>query len=384
MTRLMTLMTRRAPSAPSTAATWSGRPADMRIVIVGAGAVGLLSAVEWARAGHRVVVLDQAAIPNPRAASFDQHRIVRALHRGDARATHRAAAAHRRWLELQELFDVELYRQVGVLITMTGGDADAAVRLLRGAGIAAEALGERDLARRLPHLVLPPGAAAVLETGTGVVLAARALTAAARWLGGQPLVELRPHHRVTRVNAAAPAVELTDGSTVAGDLVLVATGAWSRDLLAGQLSARIGIHRQTMIYCEPPPALVAAWEAAPAAIGIGVDGRGWLLPPGRGTQLKVSSAAVCRDVAALSDGIAEPAWLESMSGLLGSVLVDGASYRVTAARDCHYGFDLDTGGPVSSRLGPAAFAYPACGGGGFKTAPLAAGQAATELTLGVA
>jgi glycine/D-amino acid oxidase-like deaminating enzyme len=63
--------------------------ATARVVIVGAGVTGLLSAVECALAGHRVTVLDRGAIPNPESSSFDQHRAIRTLVPGDPEATRR-------------------------------------------------------------------------------------------------------------------------------------------------------------------------------------------------------------------------------------------------------------------------------------------------------
>jgi glycine/D-amino acid oxidase-like deaminating enzyme len=37
------------------------------IVVVGAGVTGIVTAIECARAGHRVTLLDRGPIPNPAA-----------------------------------------------------------------------------------------------------------------------------------------------------------------------------------------------------------------------------------------------------------------------------------------------------------------------------
>ncbi|MFE3204448.1 FAD-dependent oxidoreductase [Embleya sp. NPDC059237] len=44
----------------------------MRTVIVGGGVVGLLTALERARAGHRATLVEQGPLPNPHAASYDR------------------------------------------------------------------------------------------------------------------------------------------------------------------------------------------------------------------------------------------------------------------------------------------------------------------------
>ena len=47
-----------------------------RVVIVGGGIVGLSVARAAVRGGHEAVLLEQGPIPNPRSASFDDHRMI--------------------------------------------------------------------------------------------------------------------------------------------------------------------------------------------------------------------------------------------------------------------------------------------------------------------
>ena len=50
----------------------------MRVLIVGAGIMGLSAAWALTKRGHETILLEQgASIPNPRAASGDWHRIIR-------------------------------------------------------------------------------------------------------------------------------------------------------------------------------------------------------------------------------------------------------------------------------------------------------------------
>lgn len=353
------------------------------MVVVGAGVVGLLAAVECVLAGHRVTVLDRGPIPNPNATSWDDQRSVRALHPGDAAATHEAAAGLRRWLELQDVLGASFYREVGVLTGLPASQLDDAVALARTAGVSVRALSADALAERLPHLVFASGTGGVLETSAGVVLARRALAAAAQWLRATPLAVLRPDTAVSRVDCETATVELVDGSTLGADLLLVAAGPWSRELLAGQLDTPLVLYRQSVAYCAAPPELDAAWRATPAVGRFGPDGRGWLTPPGPGAHLKLSSAVVCREVDTTVDSplevrsrrTVEPRWQRRTESLLPQLLRGDSHYRVLGTRDYHYLADARTSGEVFTRLRSReapVLAYAACGGGGFKTAPLTA------------
>ena len=49
----------------------------MKILVVGGGIVGLSTAWALVRLGHTPVIYDRSTVPNPTAASYDQHRIIR-------------------------------------------------------------------------------------------------------------------------------------------------------------------------------------------------------------------------------------------------------------------------------------------------------------------
>lgn len=48
--------------------------------VVGAGVVGAGIAWHLAKRGHRVTLIEQGPVPNPSAASFDQHRLTRRIY----------------------------------------------------------------------------------------------------------------------------------------------------------------------------------------------------------------------------------------------------------------------------------------------------------------
>jgi glycine/D-amino acid oxidase-like deaminating enzyme len=329
------------------------------VVVVGAGVTGLVTAIGCALAGHRVTVLDRGTIPNPAATSSDQHRALRVLRPGDLAGTLRMAAARRRWLALQALLRTSIFRPVGVVTAGTAAEVELALDTAAAAGQPAITRSPE----QLPPVLFPAGTSGVLDPDAGVLLAERFLGAAAEWLAARPDVALRPRCPVAGVGDHA--VTLADGRTLGADMVLVAAGP---EKLAPTPTV---LHRQTMVYLRPPRRLAGWWASAPGVGRIGAERSAWLLPPGNGTLLKISSDAVCRQVASTADPDAGP-WADRL--LAEPILADAGDYAVVAVRDCHYASDPVTHGPVLTRIHPSVWSRSACGGSGFSTAPLVADE----------
>ncbi|HEV2780950.1 MAG TPA: FAD-dependent oxidoreductase [Actinophytocola sp.] len=345
------------------------RASRRRVVVVGAGVTGLITAVRCVLAGHRVTVLDRGAIPHPGSSSFDQHRAIRALDPADPERTRRAALAHHRWLELETLLcgsrpGTGFYRRVGVLTGWPGDEVTAAAAVAAHAGLSVK-LVEPD---EFPHIRFPVGFRGVLELDAGVLLADRVLWTAARWLAGHPEARLRPWCPVSSVDTETGRVVLADGTVERGDLVLIAGGPWSRALV----DLPTVLHRQTMVYLRSPDELTRWWDTAPSAGRIGADGRAWLLPSGGGTVLKISTDAACREVSTVDDRADEDELRWSERIMAADILTDMDRYTVAAVKRCHYAVDAHTGTAHLVRVGPAVWARAASGGDGFRTAPLVA------------
>ncbi|MFE0461454.1 NAD(P)/FAD-dependent oxidoreductase [Kitasatospora sp. NPDC058965] len=335
----------------------------VRVVVVGAGVVGLLTALECALAGHRVTVLDRGPIPNPAASSADQHRALRTLVVGNPAATRRLVRAERRWRELERLLGTPFYRRVGVVTAWPAERVEAVLRSAAAAGLPVAPVGPGELA----PLGLPPGSTGLREQAAGVLLARRVLRALAGRLAGHPAVTLRPRTAVTAVRPADGLLETAGGERIGGDLVLLAAGPWTRELVAEPVL----LHRQTVVYLRPPARLARWWHGVGAVGGLGRDGRGWALPPVGGTLLKVSSHTLCREVAGTGlAGEDQAGWAERLVGE--GLLREAGEYAVVGVRACHYTSDAGTGGARLTRLGPGLWARSACGGSGFAAAPLVA------------
>ena len=342
-----------------------------RALVVGAGVTGLISAVRFARAGWQVTVLDRGPIPNPSAASYDQHRVIRALAPADPAATRRAAALRARWLALESLLDAAFYRRTGAVSAIPEDQAADALAAGQAAGLNVSLIEPG----ALPFVRFPAGTAGVLEHDGGVLMACRVLHAAARWLRRQPLVRLCPGQDAVAVDQQSGQITLAGGHVISADLILLATGAWSSRLV----DLPLVVHRQTMVYLRPPLDLAQRWEHAPAVGGLGRDGRAWLVPPGEGSLLKISSDLVCRDVP--SPDYSPPGdgrvWTDRL--LREPILADAHRYAFAGARQCHYVTDATSGQGHLIELGPRVWSRTAAGGDGFRTAPLVAEEIAANV-----
>ena len=349
----------------------------MRIVVVGGGVVGLLTAVECVRAGAEVDLVEQAGIPSTTATSYDQHRVVRTLHRGEPLLSIAAAGLHEDWVETERRLGGRFYHRTGVLTVAT--DLEANLALLAGTGVPARELSGRDLAARYPQLRFKPGQRAILEPAAGTVLADRALLAAARWLRGHPAVRTHPHRRVTQVTES-PAARLADGRVLAADSVVVAAGPWSRSLLPAGLGASLTLKRQTMLSYSPSW-FPAAWSRSPAVLGLGSTGDAWLMPPVAGTSARLSAASACRTVADLTDHQTPGTWRTHLTRRFSTLLTAFEPAAVTGATEGYYLTDEAGQGPLLAQLGDAVWAFAACGGMSFKFAPVLA-RALADRALG--
>ncbi len=352
----------------------------MRIVVVGGGVIGLLTAVECARAGAQVDLVEQAELPSPSATSYDRHRVVRTLHRDDPPLTLAAAGLHEAWVETERRLGGRFYHRTGVLTVIPAPDLEAEHALLTRAGVPIRALSGRELSERCPQLRFGTARQhAILEPAAGTVLADQALLAAARWLRGHPGVRVHPHCRVTRVTESA-SVESADGRVLSGDSVVVAAGPWSRDLLPAGLAANLTLKRQTMLSYSPG-SFRAAWSRSPAVLGLGDTRDAWLMPPVAGTPVRLSAASACRTAQDMPDHQTPPEWRHHLIRRFNAVLSAFDPFDVTGATEGYYLTDESGQGPLLAQLGDSVWAFAACGGMSFKFAPALA-RALADRALG--
>lgn len=350
----------------------------MRVVVVGGGVIGLLTAMECVRAGAQVDLVEAADLPSPLATSYDRHRVVRALHRGDAVLTRAGARAHEAWLAVEQRLHARFYHRVGSLTAVPAAEVTSNLELLAVAGVAGQALSPEQLADRFPHLRFPHGLSAVFDPAAGAVLADRALGALTQWLRDQPGVRLYHRRRVVELDRPG-AVGLADGTVLAGDRVVVAAGPYSRDLLPAGLAGELTLYRQSTLSYDPGAAR-QQWAGTPAIPVLGTVHGAWLIPPVADTPVRLSAASACRAVPELTDRVTSAHWRDHLVEEFRSLLTGFDPAAVVGAADGYYLAESATDGPLLATYGDGAvWAYLACGGMSFKFAPLVAGAIADRV-----
>lgn len=335
-----------------------------KAIVLGAGIMGLCTAWGLSRAGWSVTVVEQDAVPNPRGASVDDHRLIRHAYgaqRGYMRMVDDAFAAwDLLWSELGESF----YHPTGVLALASGsagwlGESRAA---LAADGHAFEDLDPAAIPARYPML-RPAGVGAALAMPEGGVLLARPIVAAlARHLQARGVTFERGC--AVALDPARAALRLESGGMREADLLVAAAGPWAPRLLPG-LAGRVAASRQIVVYLEPPPAHRALWAGAPMLLDLSEEGGFYAVPPVAGTALKIGDHRFSRQGDAEDPRDASPAEAEAILALARPRLAEAGAYRLLGARSCYYDVE-DAERFAVEPLGARAWVMSGFSGHGFK------------------
>jgi len=214
-----------------------GRGESYDAIVVGLGGIGSAAAYRLAMAGggRRILGLEQFELGHDRGASSDVSRITRlSYHRREyVELAIRAQAA---WREVE--------RASGeTILTMTGGldlappgageSIDDYADAMTAVGVPFEWLDDVAVARRWPQWRLDAGTRGIFQASAGIADPERGNAAHQRLAraAGATLLE-HAHVTAIRENGAELAVSLDDGRRFVTGAVVLATDAWTNDLLA--------------------------------------------------------------------------------------------------------------------------------------------------------
>jgi glycine/D-amino acid oxidase-like deaminating enzyme len=228
-----------------------------RILVVGGGVFGTTAALELARRGHGVTLLDPGPLPRDVAASTDITKAIRMDYGRDERYMRMAEEALAGWDRWNERWGESLYHEDGFLFLSSapmapGGFEHDSFELLLKRGHRPERLDANALAAKHPDWA--PGRyvdgyfnprAGWAESGRVV----EKLVEEARAAG----VEVREGVKLSRLReqgSRVRGVETADGNAIDADLVLVAAGAWTPSLLP-HLASVMEIVGQPVLHFAP-------------------------------------------------------------------------------------------------------------------------------------
>lgn len=352
----------------------------MKVIVVGAGIAGLSTAWSLTKRGHDVTLVEQGPVPNPLAASGDQHRLMRRAYGtadGYARLITEALAA---WDELWADLGRSYYANRGVIaINQYPNDGGAAFcRSLDRGGYRYDSFDPEEAAERYPYLDPATFRHAYYSPDGGALLC--------QYIGTETATWLRAHGTTIRDNTPVAAVgedgtvTLASGEVLTADRVIVAAGAWVLKLVP-ELSDRLTLCRTAAVYLKPPEHLRAAWENSPAVQNVGGTIGGYVLPPAEGTQLKFAAGVnkrLARDPNA--NRIPAPGEGERLRDLFSAPFADIGAYQVDRVVTCAYTFTEDHTFLCDQR--GKRLVVSACSGHGYKFGAAVGRRVATSVENG--
>ncbi|MBA2381529.1 MAG: N-methyl-L-tryptophan oxidase [Chloroflexi bacterium] len=237
---------------------------DWDAIVVGLGAIGS-GAAYWLsrRLGDRVLGLEQFALGHSKGAGQDHSRIIRlSYHRPDyIRLARRAFAT---WAELEAESGTQIVTRTGGLDI---GPREAAIPLegyidaMTVEGVPFEHLDGSEIARRWPQWRLGEEHHGLFQADAGIADPNKGNAAHQRLAraNGATLIENAPVRHLCALGRGGIEVELDDGSRHRAPQVVLATDAWTGELLAAfdrRLPLTI-IQAQVTYFAPPDPALFA-------------------------------------------------------------------------------------------------------------------------------
>ncbi|MEQ8964584.1 MAG: FAD-dependent oxidoreductase [Azospirillaceae bacterium] len=336
----------------------------MTVAVVGAGITGLATAWALARRGRRVAVYDRGPIPNPQAASVDEHRLIRFFYPDEPGYCLMVAQAYEAWEELWADLDFDGHVPCGSLaLSRASGDwADRARATLDELGFGYDRLPVPVLAENYPFLNLDGVRYGLFKRHGGVLLAGAILEALVDRLRAAG-VKLHAHTEVTGIEPSSGRLTLADGRSRAASRVVLAAGAWI-DRLRPDMLGRLDPQRALTVYVAPPEPTAAAWADAPGLIDYGLPENQWSVPPVAGTRLKLAAAGLTRPGDPDRNGPLSEAEQAALLGAYETALVDIARYRVLDSHACCYTRAPDDRFVIERQ--DRVWLVSACSGHGFK------------------
>lgn len=224
-------------------------------IVIGGGAMGSAAAYYLARAGERVLLLEQFAFDHAYGSSHGLSRVIRYAY-DKAAYIDLIRDAFPLWFALQDASGEKLYQRTGGLDL---GHADEptfqqTLANLDAQGIPYERLSPADVMREYPGFQLADDAQIAYQADYGILKASACVRAHLKLAQDQGAV-LQPESPVTqmRIHPRQVEVKTEDNLYLAARLVITA-GAWTRELLKPLgLDLPLTVTRAQLQFFQPDP-----------------------------------------------------------------------------------------------------------------------------------
>jgi len=229
-------------------------PDRFDLLVVGGGVFGLGTAVEVARRGRRVVVVERGPLPKPVAASYGPSRKIRSTYTEPHYAL-LAREAMGAWRQVERETGSELYLDVGNL-SYTALDEqphlDHLERVCEAVGAPIDRLDASQVRARFPQFRLAKRA--LFERDAGFVRASACIEAL-RILAERAGATIAAEREVTAIDLDGPDVVAvtSTGERFSAERAVVALGGWSKRLLP-ELADVLVQTKQGIMYLPDVPA----------------------------------------------------------------------------------------------------------------------------------
>jgi sarcosine oxidase len=224
------------------------------VAVIGAGVFGAWTALELARRGKSVVLLEAYGAGHSRSSSGDESRIIRMGYGKDEIYTRWSQRSLSKWKELFAANGLSLFHETGVL--WLAGEEETRLKETRATlsrcEVAFEDLDLAALRARFPQIGLDGIRSAILEPQSGVLIARRAV--AATVAEAVRLGASYEHALVEQPKAKGPlrAIKTKSGEEISAGQFVFACGAWLGKLFPEIVGARLFVTRQEVFYFGLP------------------------------------------------------------------------------------------------------------------------------------
>jgi monomeric sarcosine oxidase len=224
------------------------------VAVIGAGVFGAWTALELARRGKRVALVEAYGAGHSRSSSGDESRIIRMGYGKDEIYTRWSQRSLVRWKELFAAHGEKLFHETGVL-WLSGEDEtrlNETRATLTRCGVAFQDLDLAALQTRFPQIGLGGIRSAILEPHSGVLIARRAVAAAVAEAVKLGATYVHALVEAPSGKGSLGAIKTKTGEEIAAGQFVFACGSWLAKFFPEIVGQRLFVTRQEVFYFGLP------------------------------------------------------------------------------------------------------------------------------------